>query len=272
MQPLILMTNTSNDDIYLSVLKYCLYSISPQFNILEYYIKPHHSSVNKAAAYILLNNHSFQPHTIFYLEINISQKIHQQKILLIQYHNKWIFTPDNGIVGLLEKDKIQNIYSWKETIKSSFYAKNEMLNALKCFIENTSSVTNDFKPISSDECTQIQWPDIVEKDKPSTNTKKIFIPVLYIDKYDNIILNLKKETYNVWLKNYDISVHLPFTEHKKISSTYNDGNNNETIILFNDAGYMEIANNGGHIASLTAHKDIFSEPTYLITIELKPKL
>ncbi|GIV27751.1 MAG: hypothetical protein KatS3mg027_1565 [Bacteroidia bacterium] len=270
MIPFILITDSNLHDIYLSILKYHILSTHPHLTIFEHCINSSENKVNKAAAYILLNEHHFPDNTIFFIETNIPQKIETQKILLIQYHQKWIFTPDNGLIGLLEQNKIQNVYYWKEHIHSSFYSKNEMLNALKNFVVNQFNISNDFKPITNKNYIQLHWPDIIEHSS-NTNIKKIFIPILYIDSYDNIILQFKKTQYESLLNNYNVTIHTPYEKINTISKTYNYVDNASTIALFNDAEYLEIASNGGKLASLIAHKDIYSEPTYLIYVELKPK-
>lgn len=271
MLPFVLITDSNNQDIYFSVLKYHILSIHPQFSIFEYYINSFENKVYRAAAYILLNEHYFPKNTIFYLEINIPQKIDDQKLLLIEYNQKWIFTPDNGLIGLLEQEKIQNVYYWIEPIQTSFYSKNEMLHSLKNFIENNLSISEKFIPFLDKKYIQFHWPQIIERTYSNNSIKKLIVPILYIDSFENVILHFKRTTYNNLLLNYDITINLPLEKIKTISNTYNSVDNNNSVAFFNDAGYLEIAFNGSKLASLIADKDIYSQSTYLINLELKPK-
>lgn len=269
MHSVVIITNTGNNDIYLSVLKYQIKHQIQDVDVFEF-VTSIQNNIQETATYLLLNEYHFDTNTIFYIENNIAQKINAQKILIIHYNNKWIVTPDNGLVGLIEKDKIQNIYCWKENITTSFYSKNEMLNALKFLIENSFSISKHLSTLNFDECKKIYWASIIERNI-GHNKKQIVVPILYIDKYQNIILNYKLSDYLKYSQEYDIQIRLPFHQIQKIHQNYNEVENNDVVALFNDAGYLEIAVNGGYLAKLVAHKDIYTGDTYHILLELKKK-
>ncbi|GIV29220.1 MAG: hypothetical protein KatS3mg028_0286 [Bacteroidia bacterium] len=273
MLPLILISDNTPEDIYNSVLKYHLLSKIPHAGIFEYYVRSSMSeALYHAAAYILLNEHYFEKNTVFFIEINISEQIQQQKILLIQYNTKWILTPNNGITGLLEQEKIKQIYFWKEYITTSFYAKNEMLNALKNFVFSNFEITKDFTPISYEECKKTYRPSITEN-IISEKEKNLIIPALYIDSYQNLICLFKKKDYEHYSKDYDITIKLPLSEKiTTIQNTYNQQPSDQTIALFNDAGYLEIAVNGGHLSSLVLDRNIFTGTSTSILLNLKKKI
>ena len=269
--PLILITDSAPHDIYVSALKYHILLVLPRTFLLEFFIPPHdRDRVYKTAVYLLCNEHHFPSYTVFYIEVNTAQKIEHQKILLIQYNQKFIFSPDNGLVGLLESSKIQHIYAWKEHIHTSFFAKNEMLNALKNWVNSSMIVNTDFKELLANECQRIFWPALQERTRPN-GEKQLIVPVLYIDSFNNIILNFKKSDYDAYAQQYDIKIKLPFSQHTTISGTYNDANNNDILILFNDAGYMEISSNGNPLASLIIERNIYTGNQLPILLELKPK-
>ncbi|GAB4200210.1 MAG: hypothetical protein Fur0023_03300 [Bacteroidia bacterium] len=273
MLPVILISDNTPEDIYNSVLKYHILSKIRHANIFEYYVR---SSVNEAlynaAAYILLNEHHFEKNTVFFVEVNIPKQIEQQKILLIQYDTKWIFTSNNGITGLLEQEKIQQIYSWKEHITTSFYAKNEMLQSLQKLVSSNFEVTADFTPMSYEECEKIYRPSVTEK-IISEKEKNLVVPALYIDSYQNLICFFKKKDYEHYSKDYDITIKLPLSEKiTVIHNTYNQQPSDQPIALFNDAGYLEIAVNGGHLSSLVLDRNIFTGTSTSILLNLKKKI
>jgi len=270
MIPVVLISDSSKEDVYLSILEYSISHQIPSAKIFLCLVSQE-DNIKKSAANILLSNHSFNDNTIYFLEVNTSNQKTNQKILLIQYDSKWIISPDNGITGLLEKDKIQNIYYWKEFISSCFYAKNEQLNALKNLVDNNFSVSKDWTIIPFEDCEKIMWPNTIQR---NSNQKEIQIipPVMYIDAYQNIILKFKKNEYNELIKNYNVKISMPFYDIDKIYSTYNQEKNSDAIALFNDAGYLEIAINGAKLAPLIANKNIFSKDNYFIIIKLTPKL
>jgi len=269
MSSLIIITEHNANDIYLSVLKYHITNACPSLKMFEYCTGFSSQSIFKSAAYILINNHQFSDNTVFFIENNIAEKKQNQSILLVQYNNKWLLTPDNGIIGLIEKSFIQSVFRWKESITSTFYAKNEMLNALKDLVANDFKPTANFTKTEPDECTKIHWPSIKEQIK-NNSIKQLVVPVMMIDSYGNLILHFKKKEFDEYLKNYNISIQIAF-EKLNINSIYNDKSNADTIALFNDAGYLEIASNGNKLAPLVVHRDIYDGSNFYVLIELKPK-
>lgn len=271
MHPLILISDNNSHDIYNSILKFSIVSQCPVVHILEYYTGSDLNKINKSAAYILLNEYQFTTNSVFYIEVNASRKILHQKILLIQYEDKWILTPDNGILGLLENEKVKKIYYWKEYIQSGFYAKNEMLNGLKSLIDSKFKVNNEFESITYEVCERLHWPSIIER-KSENGEKKLIVPLLYVDSYQNLIFKFRKSEFEKYTHTYDISIQLPLGEKiNHIQSVYNQTDSNELLAIFNDAGYLEIAVNGGNLAPLIVNKDIYYDSSHSIILTLKPK-
>lgn len=271
MLPVILISEFGSEDIYNSVLEYHIQKISENIRIFSYFTSFHHTDkIYKAGAYILLHSSQFTKNSVFFVETNASEKTDCQKILLIQYDHQWILTPDNGLMGLLEKNKIRHIYYWKEFIQTSFYAKNEMLNALKKLIHGNFLIDDEFNEISYNECKKINWPSLIEKEY--SNEKKLIVPLMHIDSFGNLIFLFTKQNYIEYSKIYDISIKLPLrVTIENISTHYNEINTNEQLAIFNEAGYLEIATNGDALAPLIAHKDIYSGASYSLLMTLKPK-
>ncbi len=267
---LVLISDNNYNDIYTSVLKYHLISKIKDAHIYEYYLLNNDNKIYNTGAYLLLNEHNFPENSIFFIETNTPKYIPQQKILVIQYNHKWIFSPDNGVIGLLEKNKIQNIYYWKETISTSFYSKNEMLNALQNLILNNFSINKNFTITSLEHCETLNWQTITERTLPNGD-KILLIPALYIDSYGNIILNFKKSDYESYKNQYEVKITLPFDTITSVHSVYNLEDNNNVMAIFNDAGYLEILIKNGNFFNLIMPKNLYNHDSPTISIIMKPK-
>lgn len=271
MLPLILISDNDSKDIYNSVLKYKILTQCHDVQIFEYYVNSNADKVNNAASYILLHEHHFPENTVFFVEVNTAENIESQKILLIHYHQKWILTPDNGIIGLLDKEKIKHIFCWEETIQTSFYGIHEMLNALKNLVNSRFLVSKDFSKISFEKCKKLYWNSKIEREL-NNKEKNIVLPLLYTDSYHNLIFNFKKQEYEQYIQEYNVEIKLPLGDViKTIHSTYNQKNTNEPVAVFNDAGYLEIAINGAALAPLVVTQDIYTGTNFSILLHLKPK-
>ena len=87
------------------------------------------------------------------------------------------------------------------------------------------------------------------------STAQIRGSVIYVDHYENVIVNVQKELFErvrngrhfqLFFKRHD-----PITQ---LSRQYHDVSIGETLCLFNDAGYLTIAINMGKAASLLGLK------------------
>src|SRR6185369_14036371 len=75
--------------------------------------------------------------------------------------------------------------------------------------------------------------------------------ILFIDNFENIVVNITKEEFEEQRKGR--SFHIVFKRDEvidKISETYADVQESEKLALFNSAGYLEIAINKGNAAGL----------------------
>lgn len=277
MQALTLIVDHHINDIYFSALKYHIQNKLPDFYIFEYIISRELSEkewstdkIYKAAAYLLINAHQFPSNYIYYIEVNAPKKEPSQKILLIQYNEQWILTPDNGILGLIDQYQIQNVFHWYQPIQSSFYAKKEMLDALVYLVSHQFIPAEKFISTSLNQCKQYVWPSPEEKILP--NQKKIIkLPVLLVDTFGNIILHLKKQEFEKLKEQYDVTIRLPHSSIQDIHHTYNDVDNNHEIAIFNEAGYLELAINDNNFALMIGDRNIYDATSYNIHLFLTPK-
>lgn len=271
MKNLVLISDNNHNDIYTSALKYHITAEIKDIHIFDYFLPNNSRKIYNTAAYLLLNEHHFTDNTVFYIETNFSQNTSQQKILIIQYNHKWIISPDNGIAGLIEKNKIQNIFYWKDYISTGFYSKNEMLDALKSLVSANFSTNKYFTPIQINDCHKLIWENTIER-IISDKEKKLTVPVLFVDSYGNVILNFKKSDYEKYKDNYEIKIEVPFHTITHIDTAYNMKKNGDVMAIFNDANYLEILVVNGNFFNLIIPKDMYEAgnyPTILITLTKK---
>ena len=91
--------------------------------------------------------------------------------------------------------------------------------------------------------------------QPVISTAQIRGSVIYIDHYENVIVNVQEELFERVRNGRDFQ--LFFKRHDPIvcmSNHYHDVNIGETLCLFNEAGYLTIAINMGKAASLLGLK------------------
>jgi S-adenosyl-L-methionine hydrolase (adenosine-forming) len=93
--------------------------------------------------------------------------------------------------------------------------------------------------------------------QPTVNASNIRGTVVYIDSFENVILNIKKELFESVRNNRPFSVFLHgHEEHlfKNVNTHYDEAEESELVVLFNDKGNMEISLNRANAAGLLGLK------------------
>ncbi|MEJ7611409.1 MAG: SAM hydroxide adenosyltransferase, partial [Ferruginibacter sp.] len=103
--------------------------------------------------------------------------------------------------------------------------------------------------------SEIGYADISIKVKnplrPLLGTNWIEGQILFIDNFENVIVNISKEEFEEQRKGRKFSIVFKRDEIiEKISETYADVAEGEKLAIFNSAGYLEIAINKGNAAGL----------------------
>jgi S-adenosylmethionine hydrolase len=87
--------------------------------------------------------------------------------------------------------------------------------------------------------------------KPITTDQYIDGQILYIDAYENVIINITREQFELARKGRNFKIRYSRNDSlSRISETYADVTPGDRLAIFNAAGYLEIAVNRGNAAGL----------------------
>lgn len=248
MYPLTLTSDFGLQNHYVASVKGKILFHVPEANIIDisHSIVPYNL---QQAAYVFKSAYlHFPPGTIHFV-LNDLHANNTNQLLYVFENGQHILCADNGFLTLLFDDRPARIFLIKDNI-----ARYDYLHVVEQFAFIAQQLLQGLRPnVESVDVNNI----IIKKPAfafESNNT--IEAQVLHIDTYGNVILNITKsyfmETANgrkfriLFMRDEEIST---------ISSQYNDVPVNEKLCLFNTSGYMEIAINKGHAASLFGFKD-----------------
>lgn len=197
------------------------------------------------AAYICRNAiFNFPKGTIHLILFNIFDE--RPEYLLLAEHNGHFFCcADNGLLTMILEDKPQKAVSLK--LDSS-----KAINTLECteiFAKAINELTKGKK------IEEIGNPDFSIKSrqplKPLITDDGIDCHILFIDNFENVVVNIRKEEFEAHRKERKFSIVFKRDEViRRISDTYADVVDSEPLAIFNSAGYLEIAINKGNAAGL----------------------
>jgi S-adenosylmethionine hydrolase len=243
--PLITLTSDIGEQDYLAgAVKGRLLRINPAFQIVD--ITHRLSPFNyPQAAYVSRNAiKNFPEYTFHIVLVNLFESKPEQ--LLLAFHkDQYIICADNGLLGMILEEKpemVLGIQLEKTAIKNTLYCIDVMARAI-------TQVTN------GDNLETIGVPDTpyIEKNplRPTFGEDWVEGQIIFIDNFENVIVNITQEQFEEQRKGRRFKIVFKRDEIiDRISGSYADVPQGEKLVLFNSAGYMEIAINKGNAAGL----------------------
>ena len=243
--PLVTLTSDIGEQDYLvGAVKGRLLRINPEFQIVD--ITHKLSPFNyPQAAYVCRNAiKNFPEFTYHIVLVNLFESKPEQ--LLFAFHkDQYLICADNGLLGMILEEK-------PEMVIGVSLEKTAIKNTLYCMDVAAKAIT---QLMNGEPIQNIGTPDTayVEKNplRPTSGEDWIEGQIIFIDHFENVIVNITQEQFEQQRKGRRFKIVFKRDEViERISGSYADVPQGEKLVLFNSAGYMEIAINKGNAAGL----------------------
>jgi S-adenosyl-L-methionine hydrolase (adenosine-forming) len=243
--PLITLTSDIGEQDYLvGAVKGRLLRINPEFQIVDVTHKL--SPFNyPQAAYVCRNAvKNFPEYTHHIVLVNLFESKPEQ--LLYAFHkDQYIICADNGLLGMILEER-------PEMVIGIPLEKTAIKNTLYCIDVAAKAIT---QLVNGAPVQHIGVPDTpyIEKNplRPLLGEDWIEGQIIFIDHFENVIVNITQEQFEQQRKGRRFKIVFKRDEIiERISGSYADVPQGEKLVLFNSAGYMEIAINKGNAAGL----------------------
>lgn len=259
--PIITITSDIGEQDYLvGAVKGKLLQIDSTFNLID--ISHHLPPFNyPQAAYVCRNAIKHFPKHSFHIILNSLFDAKAEQLLLAYHKEQYIACADNGLITMILEEKPEQIIGLpisKKQKKDALYYAALMGKAIQ-------KICNG---VALDKIGNI---DIIfaEKNplKPLLNKEWIEGQIIFIDHFENVIVNITQDVFEKQRKGRPFSI--VFTRNEVInalSETYATVEEGEKLALFNAAGYLEIAINKGNAAGLfglKGYSEIQAQNQYL---------
>lgn len=243
--PLVTLTSDIGEQDYLvGAVKGRLLRINPEFRIID--ITHKLSPFNyPQAAYVCRNAiKNFPEFTFHIVLVNLFESKPEQ--LLFAFHkDQYLICADNGLMGMILEDK-------PEMVIAIPLEKSAIKNTLYCIDMAARAIT---QLMNGEPVQNIGVPDanFLEKNplRPTSGDNWMEGQIIFIDHFENVIVNITQEQFEQQRKGRRFKIVFKRDEIiERISGSYADVPQGEKLVLFNSAGYMEIAINKGNAAGL----------------------
>jgi len=243
--PLVTLTSDIGEQDYLvGATKGRLLCINPEFNIID--ITHKLSPFNyPQASYVCRNAIKNFPEFTFHIVLVNLFESKPEQLLFAFYKDQYIICADNGLLSMITEEKpemILGIPLEKSAIKNTLYCIDIAARAI-------TQLTNG-EPIQN---IGIPDPIFIEKNplRPTLGEDWMEGQIIFIDNFENVIVNITKDQFERQRKGRRFKIVFKRDEIiERISGSYADVPQGEKLVIFNSAGYMEIAINKGNAAGL----------------------
>ena len=243
--PLLTLTSDiGQQDFLIGAVKGQLLQANTGFNIVD--ISHQLSPFNyPQAAYVCRNAIKNFPAGSFHLILVNLFDEKPEHMLLAEHNGHFIGCADNGLLTMILEEVPQKVVALaldKTQQKNSIYCTSIFAKAFNLLLAG-----NSIEAIG-DPSVSIQVKNPL---KPMLGNNWIEGQIIFIDNFENVIVNITKEDFEEQRKGRSFKIVFKRDEViDKVSETYADVTEGEKLALFNSAGYLEIAINKGNAAGL----------------------
>jgi len=264
--PFITLTSDIGEQDYLvGAVKGRLLRINPEFKIID--ITHKLSPFNyPQAAYVCRNAiKNFPEFTYHIVLVNLFESKPEQ--LLFAFHkDQYLVCADNGLIEMILEEK-------PEMVLGIPLGKSAIKNTLYCIDVAARAIT---QLMNVEPLLNIGIPDApyLEKNplRPTSGEDWIEGQIIFIDHFENVIVNITQDQFEEQRKGRRFKIVFKRDEViERISGSYADVPQGEKLVLFNSAGYMEIAINKGNAAGLFGLKG-YNESSQQVSVMVQNRL
>ena len=236
-----LTTDFGLKDYHLAALKGALLSRDASLNIVDITHNVENYDIVQAAFIFRNAWPSFPEGSIHLLSVN---NYHEGRpdFLVLKRKGHYFIGPDNGLFSLIFSDPPEQAFRLDFPAHNAFPLKEIFSRAIAHLVSDAP-----LKKIGKPAGGILQRLTF----QPVIGPSQIRGSVIYIDNYENAIVNIRRELFEKVGQNRPFSLyfkrHDPIT---RISDHYQEVPVGETLCLFNSAGYLEVAINMGKAGSL----------------------
>jgi S-adenosyl-L-methionine hydrolase (adenosine-forming) len=264
--PFITLTSDIGEQDYLvGAVKGRLLRINPEFKIID--ITHKLSPFNyPQAAYVCRNAiKNFPEFTYHIVLVNLFESKPEQ--LLFAFHkDQYLVCADNGLIEMILEER-------PEMVLGIPLGKSAIKNTLYCIDVAARAIT---QLMNGEPLLNIGIPDApyLEKNplRPTSGEDWIEGQIIFIDHFENVIVNITQDQFEAQRKGRRFKIVFKRDEViERISGSYADVPQGEKLVLFNSAGYMEIAINKGNAAGLFGLKG-YNESSQQVSVMVQNRL
>jgi S-adenosyl-L-methionine hydrolase (adenosine-forming) len=230
-------------DHFLAVVKGKIVSKLPSASIID--ISHEISPFNlKQASFVIRNSYPHFPQGTIHMISILTDHSETSPHLAVQYDGQYFIAADNGIFSLIFDHDPQHIIRLDPDLGGMGVdapGRDRFIHAA-VHLAGGNPIEALGEPVSA-------WKEQMHF-QPVVSGDVIRGVVIYINKYENVVTNIKKELFNQVGRDRKFSIEFRGEALKRLHTSYQQVPVGEIVALFGSTGHLEIAINQGNASSL----------------------
>ncbi len=260
-----LLTDFGNQDAYVGIMKGVIAGINPFANIVDicHSVPPQDIF---SGAYLLYTSYKYFPCKTIHVAVVDPGVGSRRDIVCVETKDYFFLVPDNGLLSfIIQNEKPKSIFRITNN-KYFLPSPSNTFHGRDVFAPVAAHLSLGVKPqqlgIKINQLEQMDIPTPISK-----KTGQVEGQIIYIDRFGNLITNIKKEylVKGVGSQKLEVGINQRKTTLKKLfslcntietvigkkkiiglSKTYTDVKPGEPLVLFGSAGFLEVSINQGN--------------------------
>jgi len=228
-------------DYYTAAVKAKILSINPSLRIVDISHDVNHFDIAHGSNLLKSVFRDFPKDTVHLVAIDSAGVVDQYIALYLEDH--YFVGPDNGFFGLISEISAQAAVALQMPKKySETFPSKDILAPAAAKLASTANIHELGKDIKE---YKKMLPRISRASK-----KTISGHVVHVDHYGNLITNIRQNDFEILSKDKTFRVSFGRERIDNVHSHYNDTDDGDCCLIFNERGFLEIAINKGNAAEL----------------------
>lgn len=239
-----LVTFTSDfghGDHYVAAVKGALLSQEPTLNIVDisHAIKPF--DIAHMAFVVGAVFKEFPQGTVHLLGGNVGQA-NRGSYLAAKIEDHFFVAPNNGILSILSTKAPAVVVELSPIEGSTTFP--QLYEVIDSVIKLTKEIELNELGKEITDYTQLMLR------QPRATRKEIAGHVVHVDRYGNLITNIKKQDFDILSKDKNYKIVFGRNKTNQVHANYHDVDAGEVVFVFNSLNVLEVAINQGNASSL----------------------
>jgi S-adenosyl-L-methionine hydrolase (adenosine-forming) len=234
-----LLTDSGESDHYIAAIKAGMISINPDIRIVDITHQIRMFDIGHAAFVLRSVFRQFPKGTVHLVGVDAGGN-RGDGFVIVKLEGHFFIGSDNGLFSLISEEAPENV--WQMTPITTTFPEKEIFAPAAARLASGSDPTSLGTPL-------IQIKRLTDRQVKATK-QQITGHIIRVDHFGNLITNIPKQVFETLGKGKAYTVQFGGEKFRRINTAYNQAEQGECFIVFNNQDFLEIGIYKGNASEL----------------------